>query len=403
MSCPPIVAHFQLLIALDYGTPYSEDRWEVSRLFANYLRFHSSRQQAPRPVVPESERSNDARRLASLRIGLKFAALNVPYLNRIAFAIRGDQRKLWMRLPVNRGIVPFRMLVPGTGSTISSTHITVGRAIVGVAALLAWGCCATTAQAQYRFDHWTTENGLPQNSTRDITQTPDGYLWFTTFDGLVRFDGVRFTVFNKANSPGLPSNRFVHLFDDRNGDIWASMETGEVVRLSRGRFTTYTIGRGLSEIYLPYFGEDGKGNVELYSLQWISNDGERSISNHVYRFSEGRFQPADDLSHVWPVAPVPALETSAGHGGGVVDGDVWTFGSQEGIHYLKSGGIQVYSNRNGLPGIKPEMVLGRTGVVQVLSRDTAGRLWATDLQSMHSKLLSQQTPEGRRNSNHLQG
>ena len=36
---------------------------------------------------------------------------------------------------------------------------------------------------------------------RDIVQTRDGYLWFTTFDGLVRFDGVRFTVFNKSNCP----------------------------------------------------------------------------------------------------------------------------------------------------------------------------------------------------------
>ena len=55
---------------------------------------------------------------------------------------------------------------------------------------------------QYRFDSWTTDNGLPQNGVREITQTPDGYLWFTTFDGLVRFDGGKFTVFDKNNSKG---------------------------------------------------------------------------------------------------------------------------------------------------------------------------------------------------------
>ena len=64
-------------------------------------------------------------------------------------------------------------------------------------ALLSVG--SATAIAQYRFDHWTADNGLPQNSVRDIVQTGDGYLWFTTFDGLVRFDGVRFTVFDKTN------------------------------------------------------------------------------------------------------------------------------------------------------------------------------------------------------------
>ena len=60
-------------------------------------------------------------------------------------------------------------------------------------------CAAPVAVfAQYRFDYWTADNGLPQNSVRDIVQTRDGYLWPATFDGLVRFDGVRFTVFSRA-------------------------------------------------------------------------------------------------------------------------------------------------------------------------------------------------------------
>src|SRR5204863_1565704 len=62
--------------------------------------------------------------------------------------------------------------------------------------------------AQYRFDSFTTDNGLPQNGVRGIAQTPDGYLWFTTFDGIVRFDGVKFTVFDKNNTKGIGGNRF---------------------------------------------------------------------------------------------------------------------------------------------------------------------------------------------------
>jgi hypothetical protein len=41
----------------------------------------------------------------------------------------------------------------------------------------------------YNFSSWTTDDGLPQNSVYAILQTRDGYLWFTTLDGLVRFDG----------------------------------------------------------------------------------------------------------------------------------------------------------------------------------------------------------------------
>ena len=40
----------------------------------------------------------------------------------------------------------------------------------------------------YTQHHWTTEDGLPVNSVRDIVQGPQGYLWLATYDGLVRFD-----------------------------------------------------------------------------------------------------------------------------------------------------------------------------------------------------------------------
>lgn len=67
------------------------------------------------------------------------------------------------------------------------------------------------AVAQYRFDVWTVDEGLPQNIITAIQQTPDGYLWVATLDGLARCDGVRFTIFDKRTSPGIRSNRFTAL------------------------------------------------------------------------------------------------------------------------------------------------------------------------------------------------
>jgi ligand-binding sensor domain-containing protein len=61
--------------------------------------------------------------------------------------------------------------------------------------LLIISCFVSSALAQYRFDSWTTDNGLPHNWIRAIHQTRDGYLWLPTLDGLVRFDGVRFQGF----------------------------------------------------------------------------------------------------------------------------------------------------------------------------------------------------------------
>src|SRR5215470_6074651 len=91
--------------------------------------------------------------------------------------------------------------------------------------LACWVACALglligKASAEYRFDVWTADSGLPQNSVRAIVQSMDGYLWVATQDGLARFDGVRFTVFNKGNTPGITTNLFISLYEAPDGDLW---------------------------------------------------------------------------------------------------------------------------------------------------------------------------------------
>src|ERR1043165_9672212 len=60
---------------------------------------------------------------------------------------------------------------------------------------------------RYLRQTWQTAEGLPQNSVRTVAQTPEGYLWFGTAEGLVRFDGDRFTIYDRTSSPALPSGR----------------------------------------------------------------------------------------------------------------------------------------------------------------------------------------------------
>jgi ligand-binding sensor domain-containing protein len=66
---------------------------------------------------------------------------------------------------------------------------------------------------------WQTEDGLPQSSVLAIAQSPNGYLWLATFNGLARFDGMHFTVFDTSNLPGLPSNRLTGLLVDQAGAL----------------------------------------------------------------------------------------------------------------------------------------------------------------------------------------
>jgi ligand-binding sensor domain-containing protein len=102
---------------------------------------------------------------------------------------------------------------------------------------------ASPAQPPYRFFSWTTENGLPQNSIQALLQTRDGYLWMSTLDGLARFDGFRFRIFNRQNTPALTTNgfSFFALLEDRQGCLWAGTLTGGAVRYCNGTFTSFTV------------------------------------------------------------------------------------------------------------------------------------------------------------------
>src|SRR5215472_1236797 len=60
--------------------------------------------------------------------------------------------------------------------------------------------------SNYIVAHWGTDEGLPHNQVRCLFQTRDGYLWIGTQQGLVRFDGLTFTIFNLHNTPALPDN-----------------------------------------------------------------------------------------------------------------------------------------------------------------------------------------------------
>src|SRR4029450_4576536 len=83
---------------------------------------------------------------------------------------------------------------------------------------------------------WSTSDGLPQNTISAILQTRDGYLWLGTFCGLLRFDGVTFTVFTVANTRELRSNRILALHEDPSGTLWIGTELGGVARYRQGAF-----------------------------------------------------------------------------------------------------------------------------------------------------------------------
>lgn len=118
----------------------------------------------------------------------------------------------------------------------------------------------------FTVDKWTTDEGLPQNSVISIAQSRDGYLWLGTLNGLVRFDGIRFKVFDESNTPGLTDNRIIKVFEDSDHNLWLGTETAGVVLVNnKGKVTPLDIGRGSRTGRLLSATEDRHGSVWLYT------------------------------------------------------------------------------------------------------------------------------------------
>lgn len=144
---------------------------------------------------------------------------------------------------------------------------------------------------QYIHHVWNIENGLPQNSVWALCQTQDGYLWIGTQEGLVRYDGVRFTVFDKKNVSALTSNVITALIEDRSssGALWIGTRGGGVSRLKDGEFISYTTKNGLSDNDVTTLLQDRSSDA-----LWI---GTTNGVNRLYKGTITHYRTNDGLSN----------------------------------------------------------------------------------------------------------
>jgi len=115
------------------------------------------------------------------------------------------------------------------------------------------------ALTQYALTAWQAEQGLPQNTVQAVEQTRDGYLWLGTQEGLVRFDGISFTVFDAASTPAFQSPNVQCLLSTKDGALWIGTEGGGLVRLVNGAFKRFGAGDGLASPTIRALHEDHTG------------------------------------------------------------------------------------------------------------------------------------------------
>jgi ligand-binding sensor domain-containing protein/ActR/RegA family two-component response regulator len=148
--------------------------------------------------------------------------------------------------------------------------------VVFLLAILAWPALALDPARSldlYDLDVW--RDGLPQYLVRAVCQTRDGYLWFATMEGLVRFNGLTFEIFDQRNTPALRSARIRALYEARDGALWIATVGGGVVRRQNGRFTVLTKENGLAD-------DSVISIVETSDGLWIGT------ANGLNRYRDGR-------------------------------------------------------------------------------------------------------------------
>jgi ligand-binding sensor domain-containing protein/signal transduction histidine kinase len=128
-------------------------------------------------------------------------------------------------------------------------------------------------------DSWSAENGLPDSEVISVVQTHDGCLWLGTLHGLVRFDGIQFTVFNENNTPGLTSDRIVYLFEDNETNLWIGTESSGLLVIKDGRIRNFESESAAVGGKLIYAYEDAATNVWFYTAD-----------RHSFFYHDGRFR-----------------------------------------------------------------------------------------------------------------
>ncbi|HYG07066.1 MAG TPA: two-component regulator propeller domain-containing protein [Stenotrophomonas sp.] len=126
-------------------------------------------------------------------------------------------------------VVPFRRSGPPHGGLRGLLRL--GFILV----LLGWGAAAQAlapdrALSQLRHDRWTPDQGAPAQ-VMSIAQTPDGFLWLGSRQGLYRFDGLRFERITRIGGKPIVDDDILNLFVDEDGSLWIGYVSGGMSRI----------------------------------------------------------------------------------------------------------------------------------------------------------------------------
>jgi signal transduction histidine kinase/ligand-binding sensor domain-containing protein/DNA-binding response OmpR family regulator len=234
---------------------------------------------------------------------------------------------------------------------------------------------------QYVRDNWQIQDGMPNDKVQALARTPDGYLWIGTLEGLARFDGVRFTVFDRTNTPEMASASIHALLVDSRGRLWVGTQIGLMRMDGQGRLRMYQGMQGLAEAEIQTLAEDKDGRIWVGTRAGLFRaEGEAA---KMYTTSDGlgdvniRALHQDRAGKLWVATHASGLYQ--------LDGERFTAVRQlstadpvramhedkDGTLWLGTEGGRLHRQVQG----RFSQVTGNLGAIRAIARDSQDNLW----------------------------
>ncbi len=136
-----------------------------------------------------------------------------------------------------------------------------------------------TSLRQLAYRHWELKDGLPQMTVMALVQTQDGYLWMGTQEGLVRFDGSKFTLID-SNISHITQDVTAILADQ--SDLWIGTAGSGLIHKTSGGFEHIEKRHGLIDPNITAL------LLDNYHVLWIG-----TINGGLCRYDGRKFEVYD--------------------------------------------------------------------------------------------------------------
>ena len=189
--------------------------------------------------------------------------------------------------------------------------------------------------SQYLIKQWTTRDGLPTNTLNNVYQTKDGFIWASTYNGLIRFDGVEFKIFDKKNLPYLTNSSISALYQTKDDSLWIGTHGGGFTVQKNHHFSFCT-------------SVTTKGNFPDYSIEAICETKEGTLwigtrGHGIMTYKDGLFAPFTAISEINAIS---INEIQYGESG--ANSTVWIATEGKGLFSYQNEIVEKYNVENGL-------------------------------------------------------